>query len=55
MDDPEPLWKRIFLNELVLAAAAAILILYIAFQFATRTPAVDDEGRPLTPNAQRKP
>ena len=49
MDSPEPLWRRIFLNELVLAAVAAVVILYVAFQLATDAPQVDEEGRPLTP------
>ncbi|HZN61341.1 MAG TPA: hypothetical protein VFC90_02945 [Planctomycetota bacterium] len=47
MEGSEPLWRRIFLNELLLAALAAVLILYIAFQFATRGPSLDEAGRPL--------
>jgi len=55
MDNPEPLWRRIFLNELVLAAVAAVVILYVAFQLATVEPKVDDEGRSLTPASKPKP
>jgi len=47
MEDTEPLWRRIFLNELVLAALAAVLILYVAFKLATGGPSVDEAGRPL--------
>lgn len=47
MEDPEPLWRRIFLNELVLAAVAAVLILYVAFKLATGGPTLDDAGKPL--------
>lgn len=47
MDDPEPLWRRIFLNELVLAGVAAIIILILAFHLATGSGTVDDAGRPI--------
>lgn len=47
MDEPEPLWRRIFLNELVVAAVAAVAILYVAFRLATGGPTVDDAGRPI--------
>jgi hypothetical protein len=47
MDDAEPLWRRIFLNELVLAGAAALVILYVAFQLATGGDTVDDTGKPI--------
>jgi hypothetical protein len=47
MDEPEPLWRRIFLNELVVAAVAAVVILYIAFRLATGGATVDDAGRPV--------
>jgi len=47
MEDPEPLWKRIFLNELFLAGIAAILILYVALRLATGGEPVDEKGRPL--------
>lgn len=47
MDDSEPLWKRIFLNELVLAAVAALIILYVAFRLATRPDAHGDPGKPV--------
>lgn len=47
MDDPEPLWRRIFLNELVLAAVAACLILYFAFRLATGGESLDADGKPL--------
>ena len=47
MDEPDPLWRRIFLNELLLAGVAALVILYIAFHLATGGPTLDDEGRPL--------
>ncbi len=47
MEDPEPLWRRIFLNELVLASVAAVVILYIAFKLATGGPTLDDAGKPL--------
>jgi hypothetical protein len=52
MDNPEPLWRRVFLNELVLAMVAAVVILYVAFQLATDAPQVDDEGRPLAPSSK---
>lgn len=47
MDEPEPLWRRILLNELVLAGVAALIILYIAFHLATGGQTLDDEGRPV--------
>lgn len=47
MDEPEPLWQRILLNELVLAAVAAVVILYVAFQLATGGPTLDDRGKPI--------
>ena len=47
MDDGEPLWRRVFLNELVLAGAAAILILWVAFTLATSGETLDDSGKPL--------
>ena len=47
MEDVEPLWRRILLNELVLVAVAAVVILYIAFQVATGGPTLDDKGKPL--------
>jgi hypothetical protein len=47
MDDPDPLWRRIFLNELVLAGVAAAIILFLAFHLATGGPTVDDAGKPL--------
>jgi len=47
MEDTEPLWRRIFLNELVLAAVAAVVILYIAFQLATGGETLDDAGKPI--------
>jgi hypothetical protein len=47
MDDPEPLWRRIFLNELFLAGVAALIILYVAFHLATGGESLDDQGRPL--------
>ncbi|MBI4564783.1 MAG: hypothetical protein HY716_08855 [Planctomycetes bacterium] len=53
-DDDEPLWKRIFLNEFLLATAAAVIVLYLAFTLATRRDAVDEAGRPIPP-ASRAP
>ena len=47
MEDPEPLWRRILLNELVLVGVAAVLILYLAFHLATGGPTVDEKGKPL--------
>jgi hypothetical protein len=52
MEDSEPLWRRIFLNELLLAGVAALVILYLAFHLATGGPTLDDEGRPL--NVERR-
>ena len=47
MEEAEPLWRRIFLNELVLAALAAVIILYVAFSLATGGASIDDEGKPI--------
>lgn len=47
MEDSEPLWKRVFLNELVLAAVAAVIILYIAFHLATGRHSAEDTGKPV--------
>jgi hypothetical protein len=47
MEDPEPLWRRILLNELLLAGLAALLILYIAWRLATDSAPVDEKGRPV--------
>jgi hypothetical protein len=47
MEESEPLWRRIFLNELVLAAVAAVVILYVAFQLATGGETLDDAGKPI--------
>jgi len=47
MEDPDPLWKRVFLNELVLAAIAALIILYVAFHLATGGESLDDAGKPV--------
>jgi hypothetical protein len=47
MDEPEPLWRRIFLNELVLAGVAALIILYLAFHLATGGETLDDKGKPV--------
>ncbi|HEY3227284.1 MAG TPA: hypothetical protein VGK61_09865 [Planctomycetota bacterium] len=47
MEDSEPLWKRIFLNELVLAAVAALIILYVAFRLATGRETLEDPGKPV--------
>ena len=35
-DDDDPLWKEILTNEIVWVIAGAILVLVIAFHFATR-------------------
>jgi hypothetical protein len=53
MDEPEPLWRRIFLNELVVAAVAAVVILYVAFRLATGGATVDDAGRPISEESPR--
>jgi len=47
MEDPEPFWRRILLNELFLAGIAAILILYVALRLATAGGPVDERGQPL--------
>jgi hypothetical protein len=47
MDDEESLWRKIFLNEIVLASVAALVILYVAFQLATSGETLDDGGKPV--------
>ena len=47
MEESEPLWRRIFFNELVLVSLAACVILYIAFRLATGGETLDDAGKPL--------
>lgn len=47
MEEYEPLWRRVMFNEFVLAAAAALIILYVAFRFATSSAVKDDSGRPV--------
>jgi hypothetical protein len=47
MEDQEPLWRRIFLNELVLVTVAACVILYVAFALATGGETLDADGKPL--------
>ena len=45
-DDDEPLWKRIFLNEFIWAIIAILVVLFVAFHFATEEePGEDDEQR----------
>ena len=43
-EEDEPLWKRIFLNEMLLVFVAAIIVLWVAFALATRHS--DDEEKP---------
>jgi hypothetical protein len=51
-DDDDPLWKRILLNELLLALVAAVIIMGIAFSLATGgEPEPDD--RPLPRSSGR--
>lgn len=47
MDDEGPLWRKVLLNEIVLASAAALLILYVAFHLATSGETLDDAGKPV--------
>lgn len=35
-EEEDPLWKKIFLNELFLVFIAAIIVLWVAFALATR-------------------
>jgi len=35
-DDDDPLWKEILTNEILWVVVAAIIVLVIAFQLATR-------------------
>ncbi len=52
LEEDDPLWKRILLNELVLAFLAGMVILYVAFTFATgRKP----EEEPKKKQSQRAP
>lgn len=47
-DDEGPLWKRIFLNEFLWALLAIILVLGLAFHFATGNSPEEDGGKPKT-------
>ena len=47
MDDEGPLWRRVLLNEIVLAGVAALVILYVAFQLASSGEILDDAGKPV--------
>ncbi len=44
-EEDDPLWKKIFLNELVLVFVAAVIILFVAFQLATSKPAEEPPAR----------
>jgi len=46
-EDDDPLWKRILLNEMVLAGIAIAIILAIAFYLATDKGDVDQYGNPI--------
>ena len=42
IEEDDPLWRRIFLNELVWAFVAGIVILYFAFSLATSKSETED-------------
>ena len=41
-DDDDPLWKRIFLNEILWVVIVILVILAIAFHLATAPPDVEE-------------
>jgi hypothetical protein len=45
LEDEAPLWRRILLNELFLAFVAAVVILWVAFSFATG-PSEEEQAEP---------
>ena len=47
MDDIEPFWKRVLLNELFLTGVAAVLILFVAFKLATGSEKRPEDDKPV--------
>ncbi len=46
LEEDDPLWRKILMNELVWAFVAGVVILYFAFTLATQRSPTDDEDRP---------
>lgn len=46
-DEDGPLWKRILLNEFLLAIVAILVVLWIAFSLATKREPLDEYGQPV--------
>lgn len=49
LEEDEPLWRRVLFNELFLAFIAALVILFLAFRFATGRPSEDEDQKPKKP------
>jgi hypothetical protein len=52
LEEDDPLWKKIFFNELVWAFVAGVVILYFAFTLATGK-SEDPDEKPKTKKVAR--